>query len=176
MDWRDTINNLWIERLIWVRQFIVSIIMGLRDLQFVEQRIQRNSAEFGRLIGYLYGAEAGERFEDLLRQYILILSEVVSTIKAGQDIEPLMEQWYKTAEDIGAFLFQLNPYWQKEAVQALINDQLQLERDLAQELKREQFGEGIAAFDLAYNNALRAAQLMIYGIEMHSGYRPLAGT
>lgn len=169
MDWEEYIKNLWIERLVWVRQLILSIMLSLRDLNFVAERVQRNSVEFGQILGNIYGAEAGQTFEALLTKYILVLSEIVPTIKSGQNTDILMQQWLSTAEEIADFLSQLNPYWDKSVVEALIRNQLQLEFDFASDLNKEKFEQGIANFDPAYDNARKAGQLMTEGIKMHLG-------
>ena len=81
MGWQDATKSLWIERLIWVRQLLLGIMLGLRDVSYVIQRIHRNSAEFGQILGSVYGTENGEKFEQLLTQYITTLSEIASTLK-----------------------------------------------------------------------------------------------
>ncbi len=169
MDWEEYVINLWTERLVWVRQLILSIMLSLRDLNFVAQRVQRNDAELGQILGSIYGMEAGQQFAYLLGEYIRILSEIAATIKAGNDTDLLMQQWAGTAEEIAEFLSQLNPYWEKDVVEALINDEMKLEFNFATELKKEQYEQGISDFDTAYDRALQAARLMIYGVKMQFG-------
>lgn len=170
MTWKEHTTNLWIERLVWVRQLILSILSGLRDLNFVAQRVQRNNAELGQILGSVYGLEAGKKFEDLLGDYIRILSEIASTIKSGQKTDLLIQHWGSIAEEIAEYLSHLNPHWEKSVVEALINDEIKLELNFASELKKEQYEQGIADFDPAFDKAHQAAQYMIYGIEMYLGY------
>ena len=165
MNLHEKIYNLWIDRLIWVRQLILSMMLGLRDVNVVAQRLTRNSSDFGQILGSIYGIDARERFNYLLTQYISTLSEVVSTIKAGQNIAPLMQNWYSIVDEIVDFLFQLNSYWVKDVIQSLIQRQLQLELEYAYKLNRGQFAEGVTNFDFAYDNAIKAAQIMLYGIK-----------
>lgn len=133
MDWEEYITSLWTERLVWVRQLILSIMFDLRDLGFVAQRVQRNDVELGQILGNIYGADAGERFEHLLGVYIRILSEVASTIRTGNNTDLLIQQWAGVAEEIAEFLSQSNPYWEKSAVESLIRDELRLEFNFASE-------------------------------------------
>lgn len=169
MDWEEYVTQKWDERLIWVRQLIISIMMGLRDLNFVAQRVQRNDAELGQILGSIYGLEAGQKFEHLLGEYIRILSEIVQTIKFGNNTDLLVQQWNSVAEEIAEFLSQLNPYWEKTVVKALINDEMKLEFEFASNLKNERFEQGIANFDPALDNARQAARLMLYGVKAHLG-------
>lgn len=165
MTWQETVNNLWIERLIWVRQLILGIILGLRDVGYVAQRLNRNSTEFGEILGSVYGPEAGNQFMNLLTQYISVLSEIVSTLKAGQDISLLLQQWEKTITDISAFLSQINPYWGQSTIYDLVKGQSQMELEFAEMLRDDKFSEAITNFDKSYDNAIYAARLMISGIE-----------
>lgn len=166
MPLRDRVFSLWTERLIWVRQFIISIMMGLRDLSFVAQRTLRNSTEFGRIISNFFGFEAGQRFENLLVQWVLILSEFASTVKANGQTDLLMQKWNALADEIADFLFGINPYWDKVRVSSILYDQMKIEQDFIRLLNNEQYGEAVAQFDAAHDNALRASQLMFEGV-MH---------
>lgn len=169
MNWEEYLNDIWIERLIWVRQLITSIMLNQRDLNLVAKRVERNATELGQILGDVYGEEAGKNFQNLLSKYIVTLSVVVTTIKSGENVDILMEQWLASAGEIAESLSQLNPYWDKSTVESLIRDQIQLEFDFASDLKKENFGQGIANFDVAYDNARKASRLMIDGIKMHLG-------
>ena len=169
MGWEEYIDNLWIERLIWIRQLILSIMLGLRDVGFVENRTERNSMEFGQVLANVFGEQAGQTFEELLKKYRVTMTEVVSTIKSGQNTDVLYRQWQDIATEIGGFLNRINPYWDKTAVERLILDQLKLEFEFATELKKENFEQGIAIFDPAYDNARKAGQMMVYGIKKYLG-------
>ena len=171
MEWEEYVEDLWIERLIWVRQLILSIMLGLRDVGYVAQRVERNSEELGELLGGVFGMQAGKQFEELLKNYILKLTEVATTVKAGQNPDILTRQWYDITGEIADFLSKTNPYWNKAAVYRLIRNQQQLELSFATELRKENYGQGIAEFDPAYDNARQAAQLVIAGIEKYMGQR-----
>lgn len=174
MDWEEYVTQLWTERLVWVRQLIISQMLSLRDFPFVAQRLQRNDAELGQILGSVFGPEAGARFEQLLGEYIRNLNGVASTVKSGNDPDPLMQQWYGSAAEIGEFASQINPYWGKSAVESLIDDEIGLESDLLSGLKNDEFARVVANFDPAYDKALEAARFMIYGIKMYLGLQGTA--
>lgn len=166
MALRDRVFSLWTERLIWVRQFIISIMLGLRDLSFVAQRTLRNSTEFGQIISNFFGFEAGQRFENLLVQWVLILSELASTVKTGGQTDLILEKWRALADEIADFLSGLNPYWDKTSVSSILYDQMKLEEEFIRLLRNERYAEAVAQFDAAHDNALRASQLMFEGVSM----------
>lgn len=169
MTWQEALKSLWIERLIWVRQLLLGIILGLRDVRYVIQRIRRNSAEYGQILGNLYGFEMGRRFEYFITQYITTLSEIASTIKTGQDIQLLLQQWEQIIVDIANLLSQTNPYWTFDAIYALVKNQSQMELEFVTMLQNSQYSEAIMNFDKSYDNAMYAGDLMVYGIERQFG-------
>lgn len=169
MNWEQYVNDLWIERLIWIRQLILSVMLGLRDVSFVANRTERNSRELGQIIASVFGEEAGNTFTELLTKYRLKLTEIMTTIKSGQNTDILVEQWHGIAAETAEFLNMINPYWDKSVVERLIRDQSKLEFEFASELMKESYAQGIANFDPAYENARKAGQLMVYGIKKYLG-------
>lgn len=164
MNWQEQARNLWIERMVWIRQFIVSVMLGLRDLSYVASRTLRNGQEFGQFLAGFYGAEAGGRVENLFTQHVILLSEMASTVKAGGDIDLQRRNIYANADETIRLLNALNPYWDKTVLQPLVYGQFQVEEKLIHNLHRSQYAEGVELFDIAYDNALRAASLTIDGI------------
>ena len=165
MTWQEATKSLWIERLIWVRQYLLGIMLGLRDVPYVAQRIHRNSDGFEQILGSVYGMDNGDRFEELLGQYITILSEIASIIKAGQDVQLLSQYWENTVVDIANFLSQINPYWTYDSIYNLVKGQSQMELEFAQALQKGQYTDAIENFDKSYDNAMYAGNLMVSGLE-----------
>ncbi len=165
MDWRERMRNLWVERMIWMRHYIISLMMGLRDLSFVAARTLRNGREVSGLLSRFYGEEASVRAENILTQHILILSELASMVKSKESIDPMLPQWEEDKKNTLEFLLSLNPHWVEDDWKPIIDEQFALEMDLIQSLQKDQYEKGIAGFDLAHENAHRAASVMIEGIE-----------
>lgn len=165
MDWRERIRSLWVERAVWTRHYIISLMMGLRDLSFVATRLLRNGTELARIISHFYGTEIAIELENLLTQNSLLLAELASTVKLDGDITPMQASWNAIAEELLALLIQINPYTDRALWEKYINDQIKLQKDLVLSLSKERYAEGIANFDLAYENATNLARQMIEGIE-----------
>lgn len=165
MDWRDRIHNLWVERAVWMRHYSISVMMGLRDLSFVANRLLRNGTEIAKVISYFYGAETGNQVENVLTQNALLLSELASTVKYGGNIEPMAASWNAISSGILTVLLQANPYIDKAAWETYLNNHFRLQMDLVLNLSKGKYSEGITNFDLAYENATKIARSMIDGIE-----------
>ncbi|HWR23555.1 MAG TPA: hypothetical protein VN366_08770 [Feifaniaceae bacterium] len=166
MDWRERIRNLWVERMVWTRHYIISLMMGLRDLSFVATRALRNGAEFGQVLAGLYGTHIGVRFENAFTQHVLILSELASTARTGADISVLEPAWTANAESMIGLLLEMNPNWVHEEWRTIIYDQFRIEVELIHQLKQDRYAEGIEQFDRAHDNALRIARKMVEEIEL----------
>lgn len=165
MDWRDTIRNLWVERMIWTRHYIISLMMGLRDLSFVFSRAFRNVSELSYLLSQFYGPKADTLAENLQTQHLLILSELASIAKSHQDITPAILSWDENKNAFIDLVMRLNPNVDREAWQKVIDDQFAIELNLLLSLQTNEYEQGIANFDLAHDNAQRIARLMISTIE-----------
>ncbi len=165
MDWRERIRSLWVERAIWMRHYIISLMMGLRDLSFIATRLLRNGTEIARVISHFYGTEVAIQLENLLTQNVLLLSELASTVKLGGDITPMQASWDAIAAELLALLLQANPHIDKIMWETYVNDQFKLQMDLVLSLSKEKYAEGIGNFDAAYENATKIARQMIEGIE-----------
>lgn len=167
MAWREQIRNLWIERMIWIRHYIISLMMGLRDLSFVATRVLRNGTDFARSLSRLYGPAAATQFENLLTRHILTLSEMASTMKMSGSMEVLKANWRISYSEFIDFANSINPYWDKSTWTEIIEDQVEIELDLLTKLYETKYAEGISNFDAAHDNALKMARAMIDGIERH---------
>ena len=165
MDWQERMRNLWVERMVWIRHYIISLMMGLRDLSFVATRLLRNGIEISRLFSQFYGVEASVRVENLLTQHVLLLSELATMIKTEGSIDAMLPRWEEEKKNMIEFFLSLNPYFVEDEWKQIIEEQYAIEMDLIQSLQKAQYEQGIADFDLAHENARRIARTMIAGIE-----------
>ena len=164
MDWRERIRYLWVDRMIWIRNYIVSVTMGLRNLRHVATRTLRNGADIARLFSRFYGLESAARVEELLTQYVLILSEMATTLRGGGDIEPLKSRWSENSNALIEIMASVNPYINQVALREAVDLQLQLELGLVQQMSQGKYAEGVASFDASHDNALRIANIIIDAI------------
>ena len=175
MDWQERIRNLWVERMVWIRHYIISLMMRLRDLSYVATRTLRNGTEFGQVFMVIYGTQIGVRFENVLTQHVLILSDLASTARTGADISVLEPSWTANADSFISLLLEINPYWVHEDWQAIIYEQFSIEVELIHHLNQNRYAEGIAQFDRAHDNALRISRKMVEGIARQLGETMLYG-
>ena len=54
--------KLWSEHVFYVKEYIVSSVDELPDIQVIVERLEKNQVEIGNLFGTVYGEYNGNRF------------------------------------------------------------------------------------------------------------------
>ena len=103
---KQAMRRLWMDHTVYTRLYITSAFADLPDAQTVAGRLLRNQEDIGNAIVPYYGKDAGNKLTDLLKQHIMIATEVVAAAKSG-DQKKFAEsdkKWIANADDIAAFL------------------------------------------------------------------------
>lgn len=159
-------RELWEEHIFWTRNFIISTISELDDLEFVTNRLLQNPTDFANVLKLYYGPEIANEFERLFREYLTIAASLVNHAKAG-DTEAAnedRENWYKNADEIAAFLAKINPYWNMKKFLSLFYQHLKMTENEATYRLTGKYAQDIINFDLIQADALKMADIMSYGI------------
>ncbi len=162
----NTLRRLWMEHVMWTRSFIISTAANLPDLDAVTKRLLRNPADFAAILSRFYGEPNARKFESLLRDHLLIAAALVNAAKAGdtKTADEQRQKWYANADDIAAFLSEINPFWSRENWQAMLYDHLKMTENEAGQYLTGQYPASIEQYDSIQNQALRMADDMSYGI------------
>ncbi|HWR23146.1 MAG TPA: hypothetical protein VN366_06660 [Feifaniaceae bacterium] len=164
MGWDQRIRDLWIDFLFWIRFYILSLMFQQRGLGYVASRTMRNATEFADTFAPFYGQENAKRFEELMTEHILLLSEYAAILKSGQSTEEERLLLYANANALAGFFASLNPNWENAKWTELLYQRFSLEESLLWKLKREEFRAAIEQFDAAHRNARQIAAYMVEGI------------
>lgn len=162
----NTMRELWEEHGLWTRSFIVSKAMDLPDLQFVADRLLRNPTDFANVLNSFYGEENSEKFEQLLREHLLIADELVENAKKGDTVaaNKSRENWYRNADEIAWFFSSINPYWAYPEWKDMMFHHLMLVEEEAALRLNKKYQEDIALYDTIEEQALEMADMMSRGI------------
>ena len=164
MSWQENIRILWSDHLLWVRQFLISLMFRLLDLSYVTIRTLQDAIDFSMQLAPFYGLDNAKQYETLLAERVLLLAELASTIRIDGDATVQIAKLQANADDIATLLSGLNPYWDKAVWQKMLYTQYQLEEQLIRQIKLDKFSESIQIYDAIYQNALQMADYMINGI------------
>ena len=163
----NAMRRLWVDHVVWTRQYIVAAVAGTPDAEQAAARLLRNQEDIGGAVAGFYGQEAGDALTDLLKRHILIAVELVEAAKQGDDgtFSVLDHRWTLNARDIAAFLGRANRrHWRRRDLRDLLELHLDLtKREVAARLRAD-WGDDAAAFDEILTEILTFADVLTTGI------------
>lgn len=160
------LRMLWGQHVHWTRSFIISTAADLGDLDAVTARLLRNPADFAKVLHQFYGAKGADRFQELFTQHLLIAADLVQAAKRGDTAaaDAARKKWYENADDLSAFLAQINPFWNKAEWQELFYSHLRMTEKEAVLRLAGSYAEDIKLYDMIEEEALEMADAMSLGI------------
>jgi len=162
----DTISRLWIEHVFWTREYIKSAAFNSPDIDSVAARLLRNPSDFARVLKPYFGTQNTMLFQNLLTDHLNIAAQLVKAAKAGDSktAEEVRRKWYANADEIAAFLRDINPCWNRKNWQDMLFEHLRMTENEAVSLLTGQYDASISQFDEIQKEALKMADYMIRGI------------
>lgn len=163
---RIALRELWVDHVVWTRQYIVAAATDAPDTNFAAERLLNNQDDIGDAIKPFYGDQAGEALSSLLKDHILIAVDILDAAKAGDNagLEEAEERWYDNADDIATFLSDANPNWPKEHMVSMLNEHLAITKTEAVARLTGDYETDVAAFDEIHRQAMVMADGLADGI------------
>ncbi|WP_410512817.1 glycosyltransferase [Paenibacillus sp. BR2-3] len=160
------LRKLWIDHVIWTRNYIVSAVAGMEDQEKVLARLLQNQQDLGNAIKPYYGEAAGNKLAELLKEHILIAGKIVGAAKSGNqgDVEKYNKEWYRNADDIARFLSSANPNWSMKELREQLHVHLQLVTDAVVARIGKDWVADIHAFDKGEQHMIKLADTLTAGI------------
>lgn len=157
---------LWEQHVYWTRLLISGIVFGSPDVEQTKARLLLNPSDFAAAFSQFYGREAAGEFADLFTSHLTIAAQLVTEAKAGNNAEAAATErsWYQNADQIAAFLADLNPYWNMREWQEMLYDHLAMTKAEAVAFITGNYAESVAVFDRIELEALEMADRMTEGI------------
>lgn len=163
---------LWMEHVNWTRMTIISIVFGLPDLPFVQERLLQNATDLGNCLRPFYGDQIADRYAELIKEHLLIAAQLVTAAAKGDTAtaDAKEKEWYRNADDIAIFLNHINPYLSVEEVQKMFYTHLALTKKEAVTMIQKNYQEDIQVFDDIEAEALAMSDMIASAIVMQFGY------
>jgi hypothetical protein len=163
---RIALHDLWVEHVVWTRQYIVAAAADSPDASFAAERLLKNQENIGDAIKPYYGDEAGDQLTSLLKDHILIAVDLLEAAKAGdaEAVQEIEAKWYDNGDDIATFLSEANPNWTKEDMVIMINEHLSLTKTEAVARLTGDYATDVETFDALYVHAVSMADGFSVGI------------
>jgi hypothetical protein len=163
---RRAMYRLWVDHVIWTREYVVSAIDGAPDAEAAAGRLLKNQEDIGNAVAGFYGDGAGAALTDLLKQHIMIAVDLVDAAVKGDQERFAREdkRWDENAAAIARFLSGANPYWPEKEVHDLLSLHLTLTRREAVARLNKAFDDDVTAFDDILTEILTLADALTDGI------------
>lgn len=160
------LRMLWEQHVFWTRLFIISAVFDLPDLDVVTNRLLRNPKDFAEALSPIYGEAIASKFSDLLTNHLTIAAQLVKAAKAHDNNAAAQaeKQWYTNANEIAAFLAQINPYWSEQEWRRLLHMHLAMTKQEAVDYLNHDYAASVSTFDNIEREALEMADVMTNGI------------
>lgn len=165
-DTKMAMRKLWEDHIVWTRNYIISAIADLQDLDAVTNRLLRNQDDIGNAIKPYYGSDAGNKLTKLLRDHILLAAKVVKAAKVNDKnaLDAAQKEWSKNAEDIATFLSSANPNWNKIDLLQALQMHLDLTTQEASARLHKDWQADIKAYDTNHDHMLMLSDMLVDGI------------
>lgn len=166
VELRMGMRKLWEDHITLTRNYIISAVANLEDTGAVAERLLKNQDDIGGAIKPYYGDEAGARLTSLLRDHILIATEVVTAAKAGNadSLAVRQEKWTANGKDIAAFLSEANPNWGKADLESMLQAHLDLTTGEVTGRLQKDWVADLKAYDDGHDHMLMFADALTAGI------------
>ncbi len=166
LELRLAMRKIWEEHIVYTRNYIISALAGLEDKDAIAQRLLRNQDDTGDIIKTYYGQEAGNKLALLLRDHIMIASDVVQAAKTDNNPELVKAQikWSANTDDISAFLGSINPYWAGNDMKVMLHKHLEyVAGEIFSRVKKDWVSD-INAYDKGHRHMLMLSDILTDGI------------
>ena len=164
---RTNLRKLWEDHTMYTRNVILNIIDDLPGTNEAVARLLQNQVDIGDAIKPIYGAEAGNKLTELLKEHIVIAADLLKAAKANNDAEfkAINTKWFKNADDISAFLSSANPKnWSLADMKKMMHDHLDLTTQEAVARIKKDYKGDIEAFDKVRAEILEMSDMLAIGI------------
>jgi hypothetical protein len=165
-DLRAGMRKLWEDHITWTRVYIIDALAGLPDADATAARLLRNQDDIGAAIVPYYGAAAGTKLTALLKDHIMIATEVLKAAKAGNNAQVTAQQarWSANADEIAAFLASANPAWPRATVRDGLQKHLDFTTTEVVSRLHSDWAADIAAYDANHDHMLMFSDMLTDGI------------
>ena len=165
-DFQKDMRKLWVDHIVYTRQFIVDTADDLPSLNDTTNRLLENQEDIGDAIKPFYGEAAGNNLTSLLKDHILIAADLVNAAKEDNQsgVQEANATWYENADDIAHFLAAANPNWPEDALKDMLHDHLNVTTQEAVARLQGNYTADIEAFDEVHEQAMAMADMLSFGI------------
>lgn len=166
VELKSAMRALWEDHFVYTRNYIISALADLPDVDSVAKRLLRNRDDIGNAIEPYHGEPAGKKLAAMLKDQILIATEVVKAAKADskEQLVAAQKKWSENGKEIAAFLSAANPNWPKQTLESMLEEHLVLTTgEVVGRLKKD-WDADIKSYDMGHIHMLMFSDMLAEGI------------
>ncbi len=165
-DLRSGMRKLWEDHITYTRNYIISALADLPDRDSVAQRLLANQDDIGNAVKPFYGDNAGQKLAALLKDHIVIATEVVQAAKDGKAdaLKAAQEKWSANGDDIAVFLASANPNWPEATLKEMLQKHLEFTTGEVVARLNKDWEADIRSYDEGHAHMLMFADALTDGI------------
>lgn len=159
-------RTLWLNLSIWTRAFLLSLVSELPNTKAVSDRLYEIPIQLGSILQLIFGQQSAEKFIHLLSTHIIQMQTAISAQKNANQtaLSDSVKLLYQNADEISAFLEQINPFWFKAQWQNLLYTYISMTLDESTALLSGDYTRDIQIFDRIQYQTLLIGDYMANGI------------
>lgn len=172
MNLINTLRKLWMELAMWRRAFLVSYAANFGDLELVGERLYQAPTNLGNVLEVFFGFQIARKVENLIREQIITGIQILTSEGQGdrEAVDAGIVRLYGNADQIAAYLAEINPYWNEEEWKRLLYEYYGTTiREMVMVLAGR-YADDIVLYENLQDQALNIADYMAMGmIEFFNG-------
>ena len=166
-SYHNDMRKLWEDHITWTRIYIVTAVADLPDQAAAAERLMQNQVDLGNAIKPFYGEAAGEKLTALLKDHIVIATQLIAAAKAGDHEKQAdaLSRWGANADEIAGFLSGANPrHWTVVEMKAMMHSHLEATTAEVTARLQKNWPADVAAYDQVHGQILMMADMISDGI------------
>jgi murein DD-endopeptidase MepM/ murein hydrolase activator NlpD len=162
----EAMRTLVDDHIVWDRQYVVSVGDNLRDMEVVNQKLIANASAIGNLFGKYYGVDNASRITNLLKQHVLLISELVKSSRRGDTVgaSNYDRELRSNGDEIAFLLSSLNPYYAEDSIRNMLYQHINMIRNIIANRFARNYTAEAEAFDKARDQSVVIADYLTNGI------------
>lgn len=158
-------DALWLSLTIWTRALANRISQGV-DYTAVMNRLFRVPLDFYNRLQLMFTPEQAEGYANLLSRHIILIHTLLLAQKNNdnQTVQTSSIQLYENADEIAAYLAQINPLWEDAQWRNLLYGYIYLTFEETTAIMLQESEKDIIVFDRIINQAYQMGDYMANGI------------
>lgn len=158
-------RKIFTERTYLTRFYIVSIIVGLGDAEYILQRLNALPGRMREKFELIFGDEIAREIEDLFLLYVVEMERLMGSIVSGdnEQVEVELARSRALGDMIAAYLSNINPYWDEGEWKEIFSSWIDYELQHAYELQSQSYVDAMETFRALMDTSLRAADYLAQG-------------